>query len=113
MKFGLRKGQALALVNVASGFWTDEKNCFVEPRIALGAVAPVVMRAKKAEAFLAGKPITEDAMAEAGEIAAGEAKPIDDFRASAAYRKELIAVLTRRTLKHGPGNGSSELGEEI
>jgi carbon-monoxide dehydrogenase medium subunit len=39
-------------------------------------------------------------MAEAGRIAAGEAKPISDFRASADYRRELIAVLTRRALEH-------------
>jgi CO/xanthine dehydrogenase FAD-binding subunit len=100
LKFGLRKGQALALVNVASSLWVDpKKNTFVEPRIALGAVAPTVIRAPEAEAYLAGKPITTDAMTEAGRIAAGEARPISDFRASAQYRRDLIAVLTRRTLE--------------
>jgi len=100
LKFGLRKGQALALVNVASSLWADpKKNTFVEPRIALGAVAPTVIRASEAEAYLAGKPITTDAMIEAGRIAAGEARPISDFRASAQYRRDLIAVLTRRTLE--------------
>lgn len=100
LKFGLRKGQALALVNVASSIWVDpKKKTFVEPRIALGAVAPTVMRAPEAEAYLAGKPVTTDAMIEAGRIAAGEARPISDFRASAQYRRDLIAVLTRRTLE--------------
>jgi len=100
LKFGLRKGQALALVNVASSLWVDpKKKTFVEPRIALGAVAPTVMRAPEAEAYLAGKPVTTDAMIEAGRIAAGEARPISDFRASAQYRRDLIAVLTRRTLE--------------
>ncbi len=99
VKFGLRKGQALALVNVAACTWTDEKKgTFREPRIALGAVAPVVLRAKEAEKFLEGRKITEEAMAEAGKIAVKEAKPIDDFRASAQYRRELIAVLTKRAL---------------
>jgi carbon-monoxide dehydrogenase medium subunit len=37
-------------------------------------------------------------MAEAGRIAAGEAKPISDFRASAGYRRDLIQVLTARAL---------------
>jgi CO/xanthine dehydrogenase FAD-binding subunit len=101
LKFGLRKGQALALVNVASSVWVDpKKNTFVEPRIALGAVAPVVIRAPEAEAYLEGKKVTPEAMREAGRIAAGEARPISDFRASADYRRDLIATLTRRTLEN-------------
>jgi CO/xanthine dehydrogenase FAD-binding subunit len=96
-KFGLRKGQALALVNAAAAFFVDKGN-FKAPRIALGAVAPIVIRTPKAEAFLEGRTISEDAMAEAGRIAATEAKPISDFRASADYRRELIAVLVKRCL---------------
>lgn len=98
LKFGLRKGQALALVNAAASFYVGDGNTFSEPRIALGAVAPVVMRATKAEDFLAGKEITEENMAEAGEIAVTEIKPITDFRASKEYRRELVAVFTRRCL---------------
>ena len=99
-KFGLRKGQALALVNTAAAFWADPaKMVFVDPCIALGAVAPTVIRAGNAEAYLAGKKITPEAMAEAGRIAADEAKPISDFRASADYRRHLIAVLTKRSLE--------------
>ncbi len=98
-KFGLRKGQALALVNAAASFWTDRgTDRFVEPRIALGAVAPTVIRAPEAEAYLAGRSITPEAMAEAGRIASSEAKPISDFRASAGYRRDLIAVLVKRAL---------------
>ena len=98
-KFGLRKGQALALVNAAASFWTDRgTDRFVEPRIALGAVAPTVIRAPEAEAYLAGRSITPEAMAEAGRIALSEAKPISDFRASAGYRRDLIAVLVKRAL---------------
>ena len=101
MKFGLRKGQALALVNAAASLWVDwEKNLFVAPRIGLGAVAPTVIRALQAEAWLEGRPITAETMTEAGRIAAGEAKPISDFRASADYRRDLIAVLTRRALEN-------------
>jgi len=100
LKFGLRKGQALALVNVASSFRVDwDKHTFVEVRIALGAVAPKVIRATQAEAFLEGRKITPEVMAEAGLVAATDAKPITDFRASAGYRKNLVAVLTKRTLE--------------
>ena len=99
LKFGLRKGQALALVNAAASFWVDEKtHSFRDPAIALGAVAPKVIRAPNAEKYLAGRAISEEAMAEAGRIAVGEAKPISDFRASADYRRELVSVLTRRAL---------------
>ena len=96
-KFGLRKGQALALVNVGASFWV-ERDKFVAPRIALGAVAPTVIRAPKAEAYLDGRKISAEAMAEAGRIAATEAKPISDFRASADYRRDLVAVLVKRAL---------------
>jgi len=97
-KFGLRKGQALALVNAAASFDRGAGR-FVEPRIALGAVAPTVIRAPAAEAYLAGRAISREAMAEAGRIASTEAKPISDFRASAGYRRDLIAVLVRRALE--------------
>ena len=99
-KFGLRKGQALALVNVAASFRAGGvPAAFLEPRIALGAVAPTVMRARKTEAFLEGRTISPEAMREAGSIAAAECRPISDFRASAGYRRELVAVLTRRALE--------------
>lgn len=99
LKFGLRKGQALALVNVAAALWVGDGNTFKAPRIALGAVAPKVIHAASAERYLEGKPITSEAMAEAGKLAVDDAKPINDFRASAAYRRDLIAVLTRRALE--------------
>ncbi len=101
LKFGLRKGQALALVNVASSFRVDwDQHTFVAPRIALGAVAPKVIRAPQAEAFLEGRKITPEIMAEAGLVAVNDAKPITDFRASAGYRRNLVAVLTKRTLEN-------------
>ena len=101
LKSGLRKGQALALVNAAASLRIDsQENVFREPRIALGAVAPTVMRAAQAEAWLEDRAVTPEAMVEAGRIAAGEAKPISDFRASAGYRRDLVAVLTRRALEN-------------
>lgn len=107
LKFGLRKGQALALVNVAASCFVDwDTQVFVAPRIALGAVAPKVIHASTAEAYLDGRTVTPEAMAEAGRLAVGDAKPISDFRASADYRRDLIAVLTRRALE-----GACELAQ--
>jgi len=99
LKFGLRKGQALALVNAAAALYLDKQGAIFEPRIALGAVAPVPMRATKAEAHLAGKKPTEALLHEAAEIAVTECKPIDDFRASANYRRQLVRTMTYRTLQ--------------
>jgi len=96
-KFGLRKGQALALVNVASSLWVKDGK-FADVRISLGAVAPVVIRCPNAESSLEGQEVSKNVIEEAGSIAVTEAKPIDDFRASREYRNDLIDVLTRRTL---------------
>ncbi|MGP0092429.1 MAG: FAD binding domain-containing protein [Xanthobacteraceae bacterium] len=111
-KFGLRKGQALALVNAAASFWIDRDSATVRaPRIALGAVAPTVIRAPQAEAYLEGHAVTAEAMAESGRIAATEAKPISDFRASADYRRELVAVLVKRALASAYARSCAKLKE--
>ena len=97
LKLGLRKGQALALVNVAVSAWV-EHGLVRQPVIALGAVAPTVIRALRAEHSLEGKAPGTEAFAEAGRLAAQEAAPISDFRASEEYRRQMVAVLTRRAL---------------
>lgn len=99
LKFGLRKGQALALVNAAAALQLDGKKQIAEPRIALGAVAPTPIRAPKAEAHLTGKKPTDDLLHEAADVAVTECKPIDDFRASAEYRRQLVRTMTFRCLK--------------
>jgi len=68
-------------------------------RIALGAAAPTAIRAKKAEAVLKGKKITEALLKEAGEVAATEAEPISDIAASEEYRLELVKVLVPRMIR--------------
>jgi len=96
-KFGLRKGQALALVNAAASLDLNAGK-MADVRIALGAVAPTVIRTRKAENLLEGKAPSDDLFAEAGDVAATEAKPINDFRASADYRLDLIRAGTKRVL---------------
>ena len=68
-------------------------------RIGLGAVAPTPIRAGEAEAGLAGKELTGQARQEAAQAAAAQAKPIDDHRASADYRRLMVEVLVRRGLE--------------
>jgi carbon-monoxide dehydrogenase medium subunit len=97
LKFGLRASGALAVVGVAASV-TMQAGIAEEIRIVLGAVAPIPMRAKKAEAKLRGKKVTEKLIAEAAQSAASECKPISDIRASEEYRREMIRVFTRRAL---------------
>jgi len=65
-------------------------------RIALGASAPIPMRAKQAEEVLRGKKITDNLLKKAGEVASTEAQPISDIAASEEYRRELVRVLVVR-----------------
>ncbi len=74
------------------------KNC-ADVRIVLGAVAPIPLRAKRAEEILRGQPLSAENIAHAARVAAEEAKPIDDVRSSAWYRREMVEVLTRRQLQ--------------
>jgi CO/xanthine dehydrogenase FAD-binding subunit len=69
-----------------------------EARIVLGAVGPVPLRAQKAEERLAGATLGARLLEEVGQLAASETQPIDDVRASAAYRRAMAAVLVRRAL---------------
>ncbi len=97
-KFGLRKGQALALVNAAASVSVEE-GAIRHVRVALGAVAPTVIRSPQAEAALEGQAQAINGIIDrAAEAAVGDARPIDDFRASAMYRRELVAVGVRRTV---------------
>ena len=69
-----------------------------EARIFLGAVAPTPIRAKEAEKKLIGQSISEKLLQDVGVAASGECTPITDMRASAEYRKTMVAVLTARAV---------------
>jgi CO/xanthine dehydrogenase FAD-binding subunit len=92
-----RKEMDIAVVGVGSTVTLEDGRCR-EARIALAAVAPTPLRATRAESALRGQPMSEATIAEAARIAATEARPIDDVRGSAEFRRHLVEVLTRRTL---------------
>jgi carbon-monoxide dehydrogenase medium subunit len=97
-KFGLRRSGALAVVGVAAS--VVAAGVHVErARIALGAVGPVPMRAKKAEELLEGNMATEAALEEVGRAAAAECRPISDIRGSEEYRRDMVRVFTKRALR--------------
>ena len=61
-------------------------------------MAPTPLRALSAEKVLMGESVTEALFTKAGEAAAGDSRPIDDFRASAEYKRAMVEVLTGRAL---------------
>ncbi len=90
-KVDMSAASAAAMVRLAGGR-------IAEARIFLGAVGPTPLRAARAEGILAGGIPDAALLAEAGEAAAADAKPISDVRASAAWRRRMVAVLARRAL---------------
>jgi CO/xanthine dehydrogenase FAD-binding subunit len=97
LKHGPRKAMDIGLVNIAILLDADAGSGLCNQiMIALGAVAPRPIRAKKAEALLNGNKLKPETIQKAAEAAAGEATPITDFRASAGYRKDLVENLVAR-----------------
>jgi len=68
-------------------------------RIALGAVAPTPVRLPKTEALISGKPLTDALIDEAAKLAQTEVSPIDDVRASKAYRLDVTEVIVKNGLR--------------
>ena len=97
LRLGLRRANTIAMVNAAVVL-TFAGNTVTDARIALGSVAPTIIRAPQAERALAGKPLGEECMAEASILAAQAASPITDVRAGADYRREATRVLVGRAL---------------
>jgi len=97
-KLGPRKALAISKVSAAVSF-KIEKGAVNDILIALGAVAPTVVRAYKTEKFLSGKKITEKTIKKAAEIVRGEISPISDFRSTGAYRRMAAGILVSRILK--------------
>lgn len=99
LKLKERQKMDLAFVGVASTVTLEPGDTVCrEAKIALGAVAPTPIRVPEAEQLLKGKPLEPRLLEEAGQLAARAARPISDVRASAEYRRAMVAVLTKRTL---------------
>ena len=98
IKFGLRRAGALAVAGVASSV-TVKGDVLEDVRVVLGAVAAIPLRAKETENTLRGKKISQEIIEQAGKVAAAEARPINDVRGTAEYRRNLVDVFTRRSLK--------------
>lgn len=97
LKLTPRSSMDLAVVGVAVVVIPEDGICKYI-RIGLGAVAPTPMRAKRAEGILRGQRFGEEVIERAAQTASEESRPIDDHRASAEYRREMVKLLTSRAI---------------
>lgn len=97
LKLGLRRAQAIAVINVCVilGFDGD---VITDARIALGSVAPTIIRVPDSEAFLRGKTLSDDVIRQSAVAVSHYPRPIDDVRGTAVYRTEMLKMLTARAL---------------
>ena len=99
LRFIPRNEMDIAVAGVGSLIELNPSTKIVtKARIALASVAPTPVRAYTAEEFLEGTVIDAAAIDKTADLAVDSAVPITDVRGSAEYRKELIRVLTKRTL---------------
>jgi len=93
-----RQAMEIAIVGVATLVRLDDADRCIDVRVGLTAVAATCVRASETEEMLTGKAIDTALLERAARAAAGSARPIDDVRASADYRRAMVPVLVRRAL---------------
>ncbi len=108
VKLPARTAVDIAAVGVAACITLDGKNEVCrDVRIVMGAVAPTPIRSRKAEEILKGQKVREAVIQKAAQIATEEARPISDVRSSAAYRKEMVFVLTKQAIEQALAQAKS------
>jgi carbon-monoxide dehydrogenase medium subunit len=108
-RFTPRREMDIAIAGAGAWVRLDGDGMIAEARLALASVAPTPIRAPTAERKLLGERPSGVLFAEAGRLAARDARPISDTRGSASYRGTLVAVLTARAL----GACGRKLGIEV
>jgi CO/xanthine dehydrogenase FAD-binding subunit len=96
-RLDVRRAMDIAIVGVAVALRRDGTRV-LEARLALAAVAPTPLRVPEAEAALCEAGLSPPGIAAAAELAAAAARPITDVRATAEYRRDMVAALVRRGL---------------
>jgi len=106
LKLGLRESNAISIVDIAIVLRGPNPNgSFAKVRVALGAVAPTIRRARKCEELLEHQPLTDELIQEASAVASEDTAPIDDIRASAEYRRHMVRALVYQGL-HKAASGA-------
>jgi carbon-monoxide dehydrogenase medium subunit len=85
-------------VGVAGFLALDMEGSIIKSRLALSAVAPTPVRCQEAEAMLDGQKPETELLMRAAAACVRAAKPIDDVRATAAYRRKMVQVLAQRVI---------------
>lgn len=101
VKLGLRRAQAISVVHLAVVATFETDGSISDSRLVLGSVAPTVGRVPAAEALLNSATVVDGELSGIEAIATAAAaavSPIDDLRATAAYRVDQISVMVRRAL---------------
>jgi len=103
IKLGLRRAQAISLVNAAIVLTLDGDRIrdsvrILDAAVTLGAVAPTIIHADEVEALLIGRKLDDVTITQASEMAAQAVRPIDDLRSSAAYRQAMARLCVSRGL---------------
>lgn len=100
LRFIPRNEMDIAVVGAGAYVMLDESHKVISSaRIALGAVAPTPLLIAEASNFLSDREISSEAILESARIAQAAAQPITDMRGTAAQRRHLVGVLTRRALE--------------
>lgn len=100
LRFIPRNEMDIAVTGAGAAVILNEAgDTIVSARVALGAVAPTPLLVEAAGAALAGQPVTAEAIEHAARLAQDAARPITDMRGTAAQRKHLAWVLSRRALE--------------
>ncbi len=107
LKLGLRRAQAISVINVALMLTFDGEQ-ISEARITLGCLAPTIVHASTAEVYLKGKTLDAAVCNEAGRLANEDVTPIDDIRGSARYRRATLAALVTQGLQRIAADNAAE-----
>lgn len=102
----VRTAADIAKVNAAV-YLTILDNVCSDAKIALGSVAPTVLRARKAEQALSGKELKAKTLDEVAQVAAQESIPITDIRSTKEYRQEMVKVLVKRAIEKAWGKAKA------